>query len=264
MSTGPRICVLDIETSPIEAYVWGLWDQNIGLEQIKQDWTIISFCVKWLGEKELVYEDTGGRGVGKVRDDRKLLKQLWQILDDADIVVAQNGRNFDIKKINARLIQHGYTPYSPIKIVDTLEAAKKHFGFTSNKLAYLSSKLARTRKYEHKEFPGFELWKECLADNPKAWAVMRKYNPLDVISTAEVYEAMRPWITSHPNHGVYIQDKELRCPKCGSKSLQRRGYSATMLNTYPRFQCQDCHGWLRGKQTELPRDIRKALLTNIV
>lgn len=262
--SGPRIGVLDVETAPIEAYVWGLFDQNISLDMIKTDWSLISFCWKWLGEKDHYYQDTGGRGRAKVRDDRCLMKPLYDRLDEADIVIAQNGRRFDIKKVNARLIQHGHKPYSPIKIVDTLEAAKNHFGFTSNKLAYLSDKLANTKKYEHKEFPGFELWKECLADNPKAWAVMRKYNPLDVISTAEVYETMRPWITNHPNHAAWIQDKDSRCTKCGSKSLQRRGYSATAQGMYPRFQCQDCGGWLRGKQNTIELKVRRQMLANVI
>ena len=261
--TSPRIGVLDIETAPIEAYVWGLWDQNIGLDMIKTDWSILSYCWKWLGEKGHEYRDTGGRGAKRVRDDRCLMKPLHDLLDEADIVIAQNGKKFDIKKVNARLIEHGFKPYSPIKIIDTLEAAKNHFGFTSNKLAYLSERLAKTRKYEHKEFPGFELWKECLADNPKAWAVMRKYNPMDVISTAEVYETMRPWITNHPNLAVYIEDKDPRCPKCESKQMQRRGMARTGAQVYHRWQCQGCGGWSRSRFTSMVKEVRRALVASI-
>ena len=258
----PKCLVIDIETAPIEAYVWGLFDQNISLEQIKEDWSILSYCGKWLGEKELIYEDTGGRGPNKVRDDRKLMKGLWNLLNDADIVIAQNGVKFDIRKINARLIIHGYKPYAPIKVVDTLLAAKKHFGFTSNKLAYLSAKLARTKKFEHKKFPGFELWLECLKDNPEAWKEMKRYNPIDVISTAEVYESMMPWISNHPNVGVFIEDKEPRCPKCGSKKLQARGAAISQVGVYKRYQCMDCGGWSKGRHTQLAKEVRKGLVTN--
>ncbi len=264
MTDGPRIGVLDIETAPIEAYVWGLFDQNVSLDMIKTDWSILSFCWKWLGEKGHTYQDTGGRGVKKVRDDRCLMQPLHDLLDEADIVIAQNGRKFDIKKVNARLIQNGYQPYSPIKIVDTLEAAKNYFGFTSNKLAYLSDKLAKTRKYEHREFPGFELWKECLADNPKAWAVMRKYNPLDVISTAEVYETMRPWIKNHPNVGTYAQTVGAVCPKCGSGELHRKGEENTMQGRYFRLKCKRCGGWSRTKNNLIPAENRKRLLANVL
>lgn len=260
----PRIGVLDIETAPIEFYGWRLGDQNVTIDQIKVDWSILSFCWKWLDDKELIYEDTGGRGAGKVRDDRKLMKPLHALLEEADIVIAQNGKAFDLKKINSRLIIHGHKPYSPVKVVDTLLSARKHFGFTSNKLQYLSEKLAKTQKYRHNEFPGLELWKACLADDQKAWAVMRKYNPLDVIATAEVYEVMLPWISNHPNRGVWREDKEIVCPKCEGKNLQARGYQITQQGKWPRYQCQECGGWARGKVSTMDHRVRRGLLANVV
>src|SRR5579859_6162370 len=119
-SNTPRIATVDIETAPLESFTWGIWDQNIGLEQIKTEWSILSYAWKWLDSKAIIQADTSGRGIKKVRDDKKLAGQLWKLLDEADIVVAQNGIKFDIKKINARLIQHGFGPYSPIRVVDTL------------------------------------------------------------------------------------------------------------------------------------------------
>src|SRR6185312_7807051 len=109
-----RILIADIETAPIVAQVWNIWDQNIGLNQIEEDWSILSYCAKWLGEKELFYKDTGGKGPKRVRNDKPLLRDIWALLDAADIVVAQNGKKFDVRKINARLIQQGFLPYSPI------------------------------------------------------------------------------------------------------------------------------------------------------
>jgi hypothetical protein len=259
----PRALVLDIETAPIEAYVWGLFDQNIALDQVKEDYSILCYCGWWLGEKKPITDHTGGRGAKKVRDDRKLMQGLWDLLDEADIVIAQNGQQFDIKRINARLIIHGFKPYSPIKIVDTLLSAKKHFGFQSNKLAYLSKVLANTKKSEHKKFPGFSLWTACLADDPAAWREMIAYNVIDVKSTAEVYERMLPWISSHPNLGAYVQDKDPRCPKCESKKLQRRGYSVTQQGSYERWHCQSCGGWARGKTSAMDSKVRRGLLANV-
>lgn len=262
LATDPRVLIIDIETAPLECYTWGIWEQNIGLDQVKEDWSILCYCAKWLGEKKLIFESTGGRGPAKVRDDRRLMRGLASLLEEADIVIGQNGRQFDIKKINARLIIHGHNAYSPIKIIDTLEASKKHFGFTSNKLAYVSEKLTDTPKSEHKSFPGFDLWKECLADNPAAWAEMRKYNQIDVLATEKVYLKQRPWITNHPNLATYIEDKDPRCPKCRSKNMQRRGRAASQVSLYWRWQCMDCSGWARSRFTDLTIDARKALVTN--
>jgi hypothetical protein len=259
----PRTLVIDIETSPIEAYVWQLFDQNVALNQIKTEWSILSYAAKWLDSPKVIYECTGGRGKKKVRDDRVLMKGLHELLDEAVIVVGQNHKKFDLKKIHARMIEHGYKPYSPIKTVDTTLEARKYFGFTSKKLEWMSKHLTVIPKDDHKEFPGFELWTECLADNPRAWRQMKRYNIRDVEATEAVYKRLLPWMATHPNAGAHIQDTEPRCPKCGSKDLQQRGYALTQQGSYPRWQCTDCGGWARGKTTTLHHEVRKNLLVGV-
>jgi hypothetical protein len=263
VKNGPKILTIDIETAPLESYTWGLWDQNISLDMIKSEWSILSYAAKWYGQAAVLYKDTGGRGASKVRDDKPLMKDLWELLDTADIVVAQNGARFDIKKINARLIASSLGPYSPIRVVDTLLVSKKHFGFTSNKLEWTSKYLTDTPKEKHKKFPGFELWKECLADNPIAWAEMRKYNIRDVIATEKLYKRQLPWIKSHPNMGVYSEKEVPLCPKCGSdKVTARGGWAILEQGKYRRYQCQACGGWSRGKMMELPLKKRRSLLAS--
>lgn len=258
-----KLLVLDIETSPIEAYVWALWDQNVGLDFIKTEWTILSYAAKWVGKGPVIYQDTSGHGPDRVRDDKKLVGEIHTLLDEADIVVAQNGQRFDIKKINARLIQHGLGPYSPIRIIDTMLVAKKHFGFTSNKLEWMSKYLTDSPKEKHKKFPGFELWLECLKDNPAAWAEMKKYNKRDVVATEKLYLRQRPWIANHPNAGVYTTSELPTCPKCGNSTMIRRGTAATQQGRYQRYQCTNCGGWSRGKQMLMPLPKRKSLLVSI-
>lgn len=258
--TKPRIATVDIETAPLEAYTWGIWEQNVGLDQIKTEWSILSYAWKWLDQKGVKYEDTGGRGAKRVRDDKKLVKSLRELLDEADIVVAQNGARFDIKKINARLIMHGIAPYSPIRVIDTLAVAKKHFGFTSNKLEWQSKYLTDSPKSKHKKYPGFELWLECLKDNPDAWKEMKHYNRQDVIATEKLYLKQRPWIEGHPNLGTYSTGEEIVCPKCGSTDLQKNGTRVLQLGSYQRYHCQNCGAWPRGKQLLVPLKTRKTRL----
>jgi hypothetical protein len=256
----PRILTIDIESAPIEAYVWGLWDQNVGIDFVKTDWTILSFAAKWFDEKKVIYADTGGRGADKVRDDYPLLGKIWELLNEADIVVAQNGKRFDVRKINARLIQHAYTPYSPIRVIDTMVEAKRYFAFTSQKLAWTSKLLTDSPKSEHKEFPGFELWTECLKDNPKAWAVMRKYNCQDIRATEKVYEKLRPWIKNHPNVSTYDLKPGGACPNCGSTNVQHVGQATLQSGIYAQYQCLSCGAWPRGKQLLNSTDVRKSKL----
>lgn len=198
-----RDLVIDIETSPIEGYVWGTWQQNLGLEQIKTDWSILSYAAKWYGEPKIFYEDTGGRGVNKVRDDRHLLKTLRELLDEADAVIAQNGNRFDVKKINWRMVESGIKPPSRYRVIDTLLASRRLFAATSHKLGWLSEHLTDTPKSKHRKFPGWELWVECLKDNPAAWAEMKKYNIQDIRATEKLWAVQLPWVRNRPMLGTY-------------------------------------------------------------
>lgn len=262
MSELPKILTLDIETAPLESYTWGIWEQNVGLDQIKTEWSILSYAAKWLGDPKLIFDSTGGRGRKRVRDDKKLMRGLWKLLDQADIVVGQNAQRFDVKKVNSRLIEHGFGPYSPIRVVDTLLEAKKNFAFTSNKLAWQSAHLTHTKKSEHKKFPGFELWLECLTDNAAAWAEMKHYNCLDVVATEELYLKMRPWMNSHPNVSTFTTAEFRECPKCGGENLRANGWRVLSSGKYRRYYCLDCGAWSRGKAMCLTVDKRKSLLVN--
>lgn len=256
----PRIVTLDIETAPIVALVWSTWKVNVAPNQIVQDWSIMSFAAKWFGVDEVMYTDTSGQK--NVRDDTLLLLPLWKILDAADIVVAQNGIKFDMKKINARFLMAGMPPPSTYRVVDTLLEARKIAKFTSNRLDFLADILTDSPKDVHSEFPGMELWKQCLAGNPKAWAAMRKYNIQDIISTEKVYVRMRPYIVGHPNVAAY-QDVEVpTCPKCGSDDVRPRGFVYTQTGKYQKYHCGHCHGWSRGRYTENTMATRKSLLSN--
>lgn len=252
----PKILFLDIETTPLEGYAWDIWDVNIALNQIKAEWSILSYAAKFKGSSEINYGSTAFRR--DKRNDKALLIGLHTLLNEADIVVAQNGKKFDIKKINARMIMQGMKPYSPVKVVDTLLVAKSVAAFTSNKLEWLSKYLTKTKKEQHKEFPGFALWLECLKGNQKAFRELKKYNIADVVALEELYEQLLPWISGHPNIGVYTGERV--CTNCGSHNIQRRGVAITVAGTYHRTQCQECGKWSREKQLLMKADKRKALL----
>lgn len=256
--SGPRIVTLDIETSPLQSMHWRLWKENIGLNQIGEEWTVLSFCAKWLDSREVIYRDVSDQE--DYRDDSVILTELWAVLDEADFVIAQNGKRFDLKKIRARMVMHGMPPFSPVQVIDTMLIAKDTFGFTSNRLEWLSTYLSTIKKRKHNEFPGFDLWAECLKGNPKAWRAMRLYNIDDVRATEQVYLNMRPWAVDHPNVAAYWPDEEMRCKFCASTDLQQRGYQYTKVGQYHRYRCNHCGGWSRSRYTLNSKEKRAALL----
>lgn len=262
--TSPKILLVDIETAPILAYVWRLFDENVGLNQIKEDWHLLSWSAKWLHDppSKLMYEDQSKEK--DISDDKKLLQKIWKLLDKADIAVMQNGVKFDRKKLNARFVINGMKPPSPYKIIDTYLIARKHFGFTSNKLEYLSDKLAKKYKKltKQRKFPGFELWKECLAGNKAAWKEMKLYNGLDILAMEEVFITLYPW-ENNINFNLYNEDGSPHTCNCGSNKIRKKGYSYTATSKYQRYLCLSCGANMRDRVNLLSKDAKKKLKVKV-
>lgn len=250
----PRVLLIDIETSPILAYVWDLFDQNIPVEMIKEDWFIMSYSAKWLGEKKVIQNDCRK----KIGDDYKLLVEIKELLDEADVVVGQNSIRFDERKINARLKIHKIPPPSSYRSVDTLRIAKKKFGFTSHKLGYVTDKLnTKYKKLDHSKFAGNKLWLQCLAGNKKAWDEMKKYNIHDVLALEEYYNDLDPW-HSTINFNAFAGEYINKC-SCGSSKFIKHGYQFTNGGRYQRYRCIEC-GKIHLDKTNLLSKVKKSAL----
>lgn len=255
---GPKILLYDIETAPMLGYVWSLWENNVALNQLKSDWHVLSWAAKWLGEapNKIMYMDQRGKKI--ISDDSELLKGIWKLLDEADIVITQNGKSFDQKKLNARFIQNGMKPPSSYKHIDTMRLAKKHFAFTSNKLEYMTDKLNKKyKKLKHSEFGGFELWTQCLADNLKAWKIMERYNKYDVLSLEELYNKLAPWDNSM-DFNVYHDSVTNTC-SCGNDKFHKDGYHYSAKGRYQRYRCSNCGLSNRSPENLLSKEKRKSL-----
>lgn len=242
-----KILLLDIETLPNLGWTWGLYEQNV-LRFVKQA-CIATYAAKWLDEGRVFAKalpDYTGYKPGSY-DDKALVRDLWKLLDEADIVVAHNGDDFDLRVCKARFIFHGLTPPSPFKTVDTKKVAKKVARFNSNKLDDLSSLLFNEKKIK----TDFDLWQGCIDGDPTAWRQMVTYNKKDVLLLERLYKALLPWNASHPNIAEGIA-----CPKCGSERLQSRGTARTATRLYRRWQCQDCGGWTRSVTSERGKGAR--------
>lgn len=237
-----RIALIDLETAPSIGYVWGKYDQNV--IDFVQDGFILSFAFKWLGEsKTHVYAlDSFDNYVPGSNDDSRLVRKIWEIFDEADVVIAHNGDNFDIKVANARFIYWCKNPPSPYQTVDTLKLARRFAKFPSNRLDDLGRYLNIGRKLAH---TGFHTWKGCMDGDPKSWAILKRYNKQDVVLLEEVYLILRSWASSYPNINM-VTGKTDACPRCGESSLEERGSMRTVNGSRKRYHCTDCGGWCKG------------------
>lgn len=249
MSNPVRTLIYDIETAPIISYNWGIWKQDA--IRVKQDWYMLSAAWMWLGERTVqtvalpdftLYDEEPTNDLG-------IAETLRDLFDEADIVVAHNGRRFDEPKAQARMLVHALDPPSAYREVDTLQVAKRHFKFTSNTLDALCKTLGIGTKVST---GGFGLWEDIIErQDPAAWRKMIRYNKHDVVLLEQLYLRLRPWMDQHPNLAM-IGDKPRACPKCGSDQgpIQSRGWRYYQVTKRRAFRCHACGGIFYGRHLQ--------------
>lgn len=245
-----RVLYLDIETTPLQVYTWGLFDQTVGIGQIIKPTQMLSFAAKWRGERRKMFYSQWSEG------QDGMVEAAHELLDKADVLVHYNGNRFDEPHLRREMLTAGLAPPSPYRSLDLCNVVKRQFKFPSNKLAYVTSALGLNTKLDT---GGFDLWIQCLAGDAKARKRMEKYNIQDVVILEELHDRILPYIQNHPHYGLYSENPGSRvCSRCGSAKLQARGYQMTQVGKYRRYQCTACGGWSRGKKALDYVDIRGA------
>lgn len=235
----PKILFLDEETFPNVGYTWRKFEQNV-IEFITHTY-MLSFAYQWWGESKIHFESRQHQG------EKALLKKLWKLLDQADIVVAHNGSSFDLPFANTAFLRNGFPPPSPFKLIDTLTIARK-FRFNANNLDDICRDVGLGRKVHHEGFP---LWLACHNNDPEAWVKMERYNKQDVALLVKLFEKLHPWISTM-NLNV-ITGKYDSCPNCMSKRVKKNGMQYNKTGAYQRFVCLNCHAHIRGRSNKIPK-----------
>ena len=233
-----RILLVDIETAPILARVWKVWQENISIDQIKNDWFILCWSAKWLNDNKVIGERVTGKEARK-NNDKGIMKTLWELMDEADVVIGHNIDDFDLPRIRTRFILNGLPPTSSLRTIDTVKIARKHFSFTHNKLDYLAQQFGFSRKLK----TDFSLWERCAKGDDKALQYMLDYNKKDVLILEEVYLRLRGWTKSHPNLNMF--QPELGCSNCGSPNIKLKGKYVTQAGKHKTWVCSDCGAYSR-------------------
>lgn len=253
----PKILVFDIETSPLQAYVFQsqVWNARISDDAVLSQWFMLSWAAKWLFDTEIMADGLTGREALK-EDDKRISKSLWKLLNEADIVIAHNGDRFDVPNLNTRFVVNGLNRPAPYQSIDTLKVAKKQFGFTHNSL----NALAKVFGFDVKLETDFELWKRCVAGDEEALVYMKDYNKGDVQLLEDVYLKLRPWINSHPNIGLYLLSDGEVCPNCGSSEISwvKGKYYYTQTSRFPVYTCK-CGAYGRSRKSDLSKEVSKKL-----
>jgi uncharacterized protein YprB with RNaseH-like and TPR domain len=180
----PKVLILDIETRSLTVKTFGLRDQNMGLDQIVDDGGILCWSAKWLGSDKVFFEETKG----DKSKEKVILGKLKKLINEADIVLGQNSKKFDVPIIMGLFLYYDMIDdVREFEQIDTLRMSTSKYKFVSHKLQYMSNKLCEIKKQAHAKFPGMSLWMEYEAKNPLAFIEMKKYNIADVQATEELF-----------------------------------------------------------------------------
>ena len=242
MGERARVLLYDLETAPAQGFMFGpKWQTNV--MSYVRPWYILSIAWKWHGEKRthvLGLDDFATGRKDDFTDDKRLVKEIAALFDEAAVCVTHNGVAFDGPKAATRMLVHGVRPPSPYVDVDTCKIARRVFHFDSNRLADLAEFLGIENKADA---GGTKTWLGCMEGDPKAWARMKRYNRQDVVVLEQLYERMLPWIPRHPNIAAF-EDRPNACPKCGAeKGMVSRGWRWNSRTKTRLFQCRACGGW---------------------
>lgn len=249
--TGPRILTLDIETSPHKVWTFNTYKAYIAPIQIIDPTRVICWAAKWHGEHGVLF----GSEYHNDRSGTYYLRRMWNLLDQADVVVTYNGDHFDIPHLNREFQSRDWGVPSSYVSVDLYKVIKRHQVWASHKLAYLTERLGLSGKIDN---GGMQTWLDLLQDEDlelqrKAWNKMRLYNKRDVVTTEELFDEVRHLVSNIPHVSLFSETKHDRpaCPQCESENVSQQGWRRTKTRRYPRYQCQDCAKWFSDSKSDM-------------
>ncbi len=186
-----------------------------------------------------------------INDDENVCRAIYDVLSGADAVVTHNGKRFDWKFLQTRLLRWKLPPLGRIKHIDTCAVAKRNLMVFNNKLSTLAEFLTTEKKLDS---GGAPLWCKVAERNVRAQNKMSEYCKQDVKALEALFKRLKPFITDIPNYNLFHSGLTNICPNCGSTRLQARGHQVAKLKTYKRYHCQDCATWSRtDKSDKSPR-----------
>lgn len=256
--TGPKILLLDIETSASLVYAFGRHKQFIHQDAVVQEGGVLLMAgYQWLHEG--VTNVLVNKTEVKQGKDFTVVKAVAALLEEADAVVAHNGRSFDMKMLQARALINGLEQLPTVHILDTLEMAKKNFRLSSNKLDSVGAVLGLGRKIQNS---GIDLWVKVQQGDEDALIEMVEYCEGDVDLLRDVFLDLRSrGLVSGFNAANYYNDNLHRCKTCGSDNIVETGRIVTTpTGRFEEVLCNDCGSKQRKRDNLSTKEKRKSLL----
>lgn len=177
------------------------------------------------------------------RNDKVCAVEMHKAMSEADVIVAHNLDEFDMKMLNVIFAIYGLGPIPEKKFIDTLKVARKHFRFAGNGLDDLLKFFGHEGKADKPD------WILLTEGNEREIRKSIKYCNVDVLGLETILNILKPYMRNLPKQR---DKKELNhygikcCDACGSKRLHNKGLDGAAGKIYPRVRCAECGHEMKG------------------
>lgn len=242
-----KILLLDIETLYMETDgIWDLRTDYISPDNITKDWSILCWGAKWLFEPGISGQSVTPKEAMN-REEHTVIGGIWKMIDEADIVVTQNGEGFDIPRLNSKFLKWRLPRPAPYIHVDTLKVAKRNIYLPSYKLDWVGKNVLGI---DGKIKMGMDDWRGCAKGDQSALDKMLTYCKRDIAPLLEDwYLYLLPFVKNQ-NLNIYPDHDSDVCPNCESTDLKWTLTYSTPQGRYEGFRCQSCGSIGRGTSKE--------------
>lgn len=203
---------------------------------------LMCYSYKWMGDKKPTFVHRY-----QFNSMKEFVQSLCDLLHEADIAVAHNGKKFDDKMSNRFFVKNDVDPPSPFFSIDTLQVARSKFKFPGNSLNDLAVYLGLGEK-AHITYADLE--DDFMGGNPtrKTLRLLKTYNDMDVELLEKLYYKLRPYIANHPNMARLMNVHDA-CPQCGNTDedqIGREKWRPTKMGLYMQYKCKKCKKYFQS------------------
>lgn len=257
---GARVLLFDLEVAGDIGLFFGRFKINMSQESVVKKGGYI-LCASW--------KTLGGTNVEsmyltpeeiEVGNDSRIVEKMHELYSEASAVLCHNSKGYDHRVLQARSAYWDMPALPLVKVLDTLELAKRALRLPSNKLGGIAAYFNLPLKMDHS---GISLWVNVQAGDIASMKTMVEYCKQDVVVLEAVWEKLKHTGKSGSdfNAALYYSDNEYRCRTCGSDNVDKTGRTVTTSSSiFEEYICMDCGALHRSKTNLLSKAKREKLL----
>ncbi len=238
----PKILFFDIETSPLQAWIWRPGKQVVRHGQLVENhdkYNIICITYCWNDGKPAKAFSWDYN----TQDSSKMIAAFDKLVLRADVLIGKNSDSFDVKHINTQRMLAGLPGFPEwASYTDDLQKQmKKHFYLPSYTLDYFSHMLGLGGKIKME----MDDWIHIVNKTPRlgraCFNKMIKYGKKDTEDTRAIWNHCVKHFT--PKFKAVQTKSGIACISCGSDNMRVKVVRNSGDSKHQLFHCMEHDGY---------------------